>query len=87
MSGVPLSGKATVDALADHWAKLFAIYLHREGIKEVVIKIPEIERMTADASKPTIVVQELADGIHIQILPIDEAIRLAKQNKGGFGRS
>ena len=84
---VPLSGKATVDALANEWAKLFAIYLYHEGIKEIVIKLPDILAMTDDAEAPTIVVQELQDGLHIKILPIKEAVALAKQNKSGFGKS
>lgn len=88
MSGtVPPSGKATVDALADHWAKLFATYLYREGIKDVVFSAEDFERITADATQPTIVVQELQDGLHVKILPIDEALKLAKQYKGGFGQS
>jgi hypothetical protein len=84
---MPLSGKATVDALADQWAKLFAIYLYREGIKEIIISSPDIKAICDDTTEPTIVVQELADGLHVKILPITEALALAKQNKGGFGKS
>lgn len=87
MSGVPPSGKATVDALADQWAKLFAIYIHREGIKEIIITAPDVAKVMEDATQPTIVVQELNDGLHIKLLPIEEAVALAKQHKGGFGRS
>lgn len=87
MTGVPLSGKATVDALADQWAKLFAIYLVREGIREVVITMEDAKRVHDDEGRPTIVVQELEDGIHVKILPIEQAIALAKANKGGFGKS
>lgn len=84
---MPLSGKATVDAIANEWGKLFAIYLFREGIKEVVIGMPDIQKITEDATQPTIVVQELGDGLHIKILPINQAIKLAKENKRGFGKS
>lgn len=84
---VPLSGKATVDALADQWAKLLAFYMHREGIKEILITAPDIQALVDDESQPTIVVQELQDGLHIKLLPISEAIALAKANKGGFGKS
>lgn len=85
---MPLTGKATVDALADQWAKLFAIYLYREGIKEIVITVPDIALITEDPSEPTIVVQELEDGLHVKILPIKEAVALAEKNKHrGFGKS
>lgn len=88
MSGVPMSGKATVDALANEWAKLFAIYLHREGINEVIITPRDIEAIGADGQmEKCIVVQELKDGLHIKLLPVGEAIALAKQHKGGFGKS
>jgi len=83
---MPLSGKATVDALADQWGKLLAIYLYREKIKEIIISSADIERLASDPTKPTIVVQELQDGLHVKILPIKDATALAKQNKGGFSR-
>lgn len=85
---MPLTGKETVDALADHWGKLFAIYLYREGIQEIIISSPEIEAIGEDPTKPTIVVQELEDGLHIKILPLTEACELARKNKHrGLGKS
>lgn len=83
----PLSGKATVDALADQWAKLFAFYLYREGIKEIVITAADIQKLADDPGQPTIVVQELNDGLHVMIMPIKEAMAMAQKFKGGFGKS
>lgn len=84
---VPPSGKATIDALADHWGKLFAIYLYSHGINEVVVTSSEIQKMMDDISEPTILVQELKDGIHIKILSKQAAIEEASKHKSGFGKS
>lgn len=85
---MPLTGKETVDALADQWAKLFAIYLYREGIKEIIIKIPDIEAIGKDPSDPTIVVQELEDGLHVRMMSLKEALELrAKNAHRGYSKS
>lgn len=86
-NSVPFSGKATVDAMADQWAKFMAIYMHRERIAEIVITAKDVRAINEDVNTPTIVVQELHDGLHIKVVPMEEAQRLAKANKGGFGKS
>lgn len=85
---MPLSGKSTVDALADEWSKLLAIYMLREGIKEIVITTKDIEAVGKDGQMENcIVVQELQDGLHIKMMKTADAIALAKQNKRGFSKS
>lgn len=69
----PLSGKETVDALANEWAKLLAVYMHRESIGEIVLTCGDIRSIQDDKDEPIIVVQELHDGLHIQLLPFSEA--------------
>lgn len=85
--GMPLSGKATVDALADQWGNI-AAFMMRELGKEHVLLTPEgIAAFMADASQPTLVVQELSDGLHIRLVSMADALRMARENKGGFGKS
>lgn len=79
---MPLSGKATVDAMADQWAKFLAIYMHREHIAEIVIAAKDVSAIMEDVTAPTIVVQELQDGLHIRLLPRLAAIGLAQKIKG-----
>ena len=90
MSGtVPPSGKATVDALADNWGKLFAAYMMKQGTKEVVLTVKDFESFGTDGEiSHCIVVQELEDGLHIKLTSPEEATRLAKESKHrGFGKS
>lgn len=87
-SSVPPSGKATVDALADQWAKLLSIAMHKLGHDHIVISEADIDAIGADGKmEKCIVVQELKDGIHLRLMPTAEAIAFAKQHKGGFGKS
>lgn len=84
---MPLSGKATVDALADQWGKLMAFWLHKTGVKDALITMKNIEDYAAVPGELTIVVQELSDGIHVRLLPLNEALAEARKHKGGFGKS
>jgi hypothetical protein len=85
---IPNSGKSTVDALADQWGKLLAIYMNKQRKTEIVITIQDIQALAGSGeSGKTIVAQELHDGLHIKLLPIAEAMRLEAQHKSGFGRS
>lgn len=84
--GVPMSGKETVDAMADNWGKMMAFVLHKLNLREVVVSINDIE--AAGATGKVICVQELDDGLHIMFLPLAEAKALAEKWKHrGFGRS
>lgn len=87
MKTVPPSGKATVDALADHWGKLLATYMHREQIKEIIITAADLAAIADDPASPTILVQELEDGLHVHVMPVQDAMAMARRNKGGFGKS
>lgn len=84
---VPPSGKATVDALADQWCKLLAIAMLKLGQDHIVITKSDIEAIASTGLEKTIVVQELDDGLHIRLMTTEEALALARQNKGGFGKS
>jgi hypothetical protein len=88
VKGVPLSGGATVDAVADHWGKLLAMYMHKAGLAEIVLTAADIEALGKDGEMEwCLVVQELADGLHIKLMSLAEAHEFAKQHKGGFGKS
>lgn len=75
---VPLSGKATVDALADQWGKLLAIHMYKEKIFEIVLSTQDIQNVIDDQDEPTLCVQELKDGLHIKLLSIKDVIELVK---------
>lgn len=84
-STVPPSGKATVDALANEWGKLFAIYMLKSNLAEIVITAKDIEAVGIDGEiKHFLVVQELQDGLHIKLVSPEEAMRLTKESKTGF---
>lgn len=86
--GLPPSGKATVDALADNWGKLFAVAMLKLGQREIVITAADLTALGEDGEMANcLVVQELGDGLHIRLLPIDEAVREAARLKGGAGKS
>lgn len=84
---IPLSGKATVDALADQWGKIMAFWMYKTGVKEAVITTEDIEKYVSTPGELTIVVQELKDGLHVRLLPLTEALAEAKKYKGDFGKS
>lgn len=85
---MPLSGKATVDALADQWGKIMAFAMHKQGLGEIVINADDIRKYTDAPGDLTIVVQELNDGLHVQLLPLVEAKAMAEKFKHrGFGKS
>jgi hypothetical protein len=71
----------------EFWTKILSAYLYREGIGEIVIGPADVQRVKADAARPVLVVQELIDGIHVKQIPFADAMELAKQTKGGFGKS
>lgn len=85
---VPPSGKATVDALADEWGKLFAVYMEKNKHDHIVITVQDLESIGTDGEmRKCLVVQELKDGLHIHLKTPEEAMKMARQNKTGFGKS
>lgn len=61
----------------DHWHKMVAILLHRYG--DVVITLEEVQAMPLDCA---VVFQELDDGLHLRIVNMAEAERLAREHGG-----
>lgn len=90
MKGVPLSGKATVDALGDQWAKILAIIMLKHGITDTILTPQDCEALGKDGAMDYALVPGPGGNeteIRIRIMKTADAIEEAKKHKGGFGRS
>lgn len=63
--------------VAEHWHKLCALAVHRAG-GHIVITSDDIHEITGMA----IQVQELHDGLHLRLISMQEAERLAREQGG-----
>ena len=61
----------------DHWHKIAAILMHKFKTDHEVISVEDIEKMPDDQ---VIVIQELSNGLHLRLMHVDEAMKLAKQH-------
>lgn len=87
--GVPLSGKQTVDGLADQWGKLLAIVMLKHGILDTTLSAADIDALGADGQMAYCLVPGPgdADGVRLRLMKTADAIAEAKKHKGGFGFS
>lgn len=89
-SGIPLSGKATVDALADQWGTILALIMHKYNITDVMLTPSDMQALGTDGVMRYSLVPgpgKFPNEIRIRLMPIAEAIAEAKRHTGGFGRS
>lgn len=70
---------AVSQAMDGQWLKILAIYMHREGINEIVITEHDILSMSQDKA---LAIQELHDGMHIRVVELAEAVDLARKEGG-----
>ena len=61
----------------DHWHKLCAILMHKFKTDHEVITIADIEEIPDDQ---VIVIQDLSNGLHLRLMHVSEATKLAKQH-------
>ncbi len=91
MSGsVPLSGKATVDALGDQWAKMLAIIMLKHNITDVTITAKDVMALGGDDKIDYCLVPgpgASPEEIRIRLMKTPDAIAEAKKHKSGFGMS
>lgn len=90
MKGVPLSGKATVDALGDQWAKILAIVLLKHGLVDVTITDKDVEALGKDGEMDYCLVPgpgSTENEIRIRLMKTADALEEARKHKGGFGKS
>lgn len=87
--GVPLSGKALVDGLADQWAKILAIILLKHNLRDITITAADMRALGEGEMKYAIVPgpAKTPDAIRIRLMKTADAIEEAKKHKGGFGFS
>jgi hypothetical protein len=91
-SGVPLSGKETVDALADQWGKVLAIIMLKHKLFDVVLTKEDILALGDDEMKWALVPgpgpNNNPNEIRLQLMTIADAQAEAKKSRGkGFGKS
>lgn len=60
---------------AGQWHKLAAIMMHKAGTDHVIITAADVSAIQGSS----IVVQELADGLHVRLVDEHEGARLARQ--------
>lgn len=63
-------------AVSDHWHKICALIMSKGGHRHIVITKEDIARL--DNAAIAIAIEEKPDGIHVVLLPMAEAERLAK---------
>lgn len=83
---VPPSGKATVDALADQWAKILSAYMIKTGVSHFVLTPGDVDKLSRNMEN-SIVVQELEDGLHVHYTDTQTAMKMAREHRTGFGKS
>lgn len=71
-------------AMRDHWHKIVAMMMLRAGEDHVVFTDEDIKALAM--GDKNIVLEELADGLHIRLVSDIEVLRLAKE-RGGAGQS
>lgn len=71
----------TMKAMQHQWMKLAALIMWRTGTAEVVITEKDLEQFSClpAESMPTIIVDDMKDGLHVMLMPMDEAKRYAKK--------
>lgn len=72
----------TTEKVHDHWHKIAALLLLRLGLRvgsgEVVIKVPEVDRLVG-MGQCVVVINEKKDGIHLSIVTEEEARSLMRR--------
>lgn len=83
-----MSGKAIVDALADHWGKMLAAVMLKLDQRDITLTPADLERLN-DPAQFTLVPGGPADprSIRIRVMPLTAALAEAQKHKEGFGRS
>lgn len=66
-------------AVHDHWHKLCALLMHKQGLQRVVITAEDIKALENGAS---IAVQEKHDGLHLFLVDEAQAKVLARKHGG-----
>jgi hypothetical protein len=72
----------TTTSVREQWHKLCALLMVKLGTDHVVITPNDIERLVRAGAGRAIVVQELADGLHLRMVDQAEADRLAREHGG-----
>lgn len=67
----------------DQWHTLCALVMHKLKTMHVVISPADVERFSAERAGGCIVVQELADGLHLRFVDEATAEKLAKAEGRG----
>lgn len=72
----------TTTVVREQWHKLCALLMAKLGTDHVVITAADIDRLVREGGGRAIVVQELADGLHLRMVDPAEADRLARVHGG-----
>lgn len=67
-------------AIHDHWHKIAALILYKLEIEEIVISANDINLL--GNSEKAVMFEELEDGIHVRLVSMEEAERLAVKEGG-----
>lgn len=67
-----------IKGVHDHWHKVAALILYKLKLNEVVITLEDIKAMGEEMA---VMIHEKKDGIHVRLLTLEEAERLAKENQ------
>lgn len=66
-------------AIHDQWHKICAILMMKYGAPHEVITIEDISKLPADSA---VAIQERQDGIHLSLVDMKTATKLAKEEGG-----
>ncbi len=74
-------GHPVTASLRDQWHKIVLLVMEKLGTTEVVITQQDINRALQDQDR-AVLVHDRADGLHVRIITMAEAERLAKAQGG-----
>lgn len=89
-SGVPLSGKQTVDGLADQWAKILSVIMFKHNLMDVTLTSEDIEKLGTDGEMKYCLCPGPGNTpleLRIRLMKTEEAIKESMKRKSGFGNS
>lgn len=67
------------EGVRDQWHKIVALLVERTPEKHVVITTADIQRLPLDSA---VVVEDRMDGLHVYLVGMDEARKLAREAGG-----